>query len=74
LAVRKGLAYREDAITRQQLERADEVWLTSSTKEVMPVTRLDGQTVGDGRPGPVWRRMTALYREYKDELRTKPED
>jgi len=74
LAVRKGLAHREDAITRQQLEQADEVWLTSSTKEVMPVTRLDGQTVGDGRPGPVWRRMTALYREYKDELRAKPED
>ena len=74
LAVKEGLAHREVPITREQLEQADEVWLTSSTREVMPVTRLDGRSVGDGRPGPVWRRMSALYRAYKEHLRTAHSD
>jgi D-alanine transaminase len=74
LAAREGLAHREAPIAREQLEQADEVWLTSSTKEVMPVTRLDGRTLGDGRPGPVWRQMRDLYREHKEQLRANPSD
>lgn len=54
------------------LHAADEVWLTSSTKEILPVTRLDEHAVGGGRPGELWQRMTALYQEYKRELRRNP--
>ena len=44
---------------------ADEIWITSSTKEVLAVTTLDGKPVGDGHPGPLFRRMHALYQEFK---------
>ncbi len=69
LAAQDGLPHREDQITRNDLESADEVWLTSSTKEVMAVTRLDGKLVGDGHPGPLWHHMMALYRDCKIRLR-----
>ena len=52
-------------ITESELRAADEVWLSSSTKEVLAVTALDGEPVGKGKPGPVFRRMHALYQEYK---------
>ena len=55
------------------LATADEIWLTSSTREVMPVTRLDGKPVGTGRPGPVWWRMNDLYQSYKAYLRQHPD-
>ncbi len=54
------------------LRAADEVWLTSSTKEILPVTRLDQRAVGAGRPGELWQRMSALYQDYKRELRRPP--
>ncbi len=69
LAGRHGIAYREDDIPEQQLHEADEVWITSSTREIVAVTRLDDRAVGDGSPGPVWRTMLAHYREYKDAVR-----
>ncbi len=64
-----GLAHREADIPLQALRQADEVWLTSSTKEIMPVTLLDGKTVGDGTPGPLWWRMRELYQQRKQRLR-----
>jgi D-alanine transaminase len=65
LADAHGIENRESAITPAQLASADEVWLTSSTREILPVTRLDGAVVGDGRPGPMWQRMITLYQDYK---------
>ncbi|MCW8882962.1 MAG: D-amino acid aminotransferase, partial [Sedimenticola sp.] len=50
------------------LEEADEIWLTSSTKEVMAVVELNGQRVGNGRPGPIYSRMANYYRDYKAQL------
>jgi len=47
------------------LHSAEEIWLTSSPKEVLAVTRLDGVEVGDGRPGPLFRRMHAAYQAFK---------
>jgi D-alanine transaminase len=44
---------------------ASELWLTSSTKEVLAITTLNGRPVGTGKPGPVYRRMHALYQEFK---------
>jgi D-alanine transaminase len=55
-------------IAEAQLRAADEIWLSSSTKEVLAVTMLDGKPVGTGKPGPVFRRMHALYQEYKRKL------
>ena len=55
-------------ITEGELRAADEVWLTSSTKEVLAVTTLDGKPVGTGKPGAIFRRMHALYQEHKATL------
>ncbi len=52
-------------VSEAELRLADELWLTSSTKEITPVTRLDGRPVGDGRPGPVFRAFHTAYQEYK---------
>jgi D-alanine transaminase len=57
-------------IPEAELRAADEVWLTSSTKEVLAVTTLDGKPVGSGKPGPVFKRMHQLFQEYKAKLRS----
>ena len=64
-----GLTVKEANIKQTELETADEIWLTSSTKEILPVTKLNGQPVGGGKPGPVWQQMYALYQAYKQALR-----
>lgn len=56
-------------ISEAEVRAADEIWLTSSTKEVLAVTTLDGKPVGGARPGPVFRRMHALYQDYKASLK-----
>jgi D-alanine transaminase len=55
-------------IAEAELRAADEVWLTSSTKEVLAVTTLDGKPVGTGKPGALFRRMHALFQEHKAKL------
>lgn len=69
IAKERGTALEERKITLDELQRADEVWLTSSTREILPVVTLDGQPVGEGAPGPVWTRMNALYQARKEALR-----
>jgi D-alanine transaminase len=64
LAEANGIVVRSIAISEAQLRGADEVWLSAATRGVIPVTRLDGQAIGDGRPGPVWQRMRALIEAY----------
>lgn len=68
LAAAHQVPHRETDITEADLRTADEIWLTSSTKEIMPVTRLDGQAVSGGKPGPVWAKMIGLYQDYKRTL------
>ena len=65
LATANGIALQMRAVSEQEVRAAQEIWLTSSTKEVLAVTRLDGRAVGDGKPGPLFRRMHALYQEFK---------
>lgn len=52
-------------ISEAETRNADEIWITSSTKEVLAVTSLDGKAVGDGKPGALFHRMHALYQEFK---------
>jgi len=49
------------AVTARMLRRADEIVLTSTAGGIMPVTRIEGNPVGDGRPGPLTGRLTSLY-------------
>ena len=74
LAHENGLAHAEALIEADDLNTADEIWLTSSTKEVMPVTSLNGQPVADGRPGPLWRKINDLYTGCKARLRLSSGD
>jgi D-alanine transaminase len=69
LCVTHGLAVREAPIREPFLRTADEIWVTSSTKEVLPVTVLDGRLVGEGKPGPVWHTLVELYARCKQALR-----
>lgn len=63
LAVEHGLAVEERDIQAAELDSADEIWITSTTKEITPVTRLNDRPVGTGRPGPMWQRVFPLFQE-----------
>ncbi len=65
LAVANGMPHAVRAISEAELRSADEVWMTSSTKEIMPIVRLDGARVGAGVPGPLAQQMDALYQAFK---------
>ena len=56
---------QERRLTLTELRSAEEIWLTSSTREVLPVTRLDGEPVGSRRPGALWKKAYALFQERK---------
>ena len=51
-----------------RIRAADELWITSSTREVLAVVALDGQPVGNGEPGPLYRRMYGWYQDYKQRV------
>jgi branched-subunit amino acid aminotransferase/4-amino-4-deoxychorismate lyase len=61
IARRLGLQTREERLPLARVRRAREMFVTSSTIEVLPVVRLDGRRVGDGRPGTMTRRLQAEY-------------
>jgi len=61
----QGIPFSLRRIRRDEVFGADEVLLTSATKEVLPVTRLDGLPVGSGRPGPVYQRLYEGYQRAK---------
>ncbi len=69
LAVRNSMPHCEREITAAELRSADEIWLTSSTKEIMPITSLDDTPVGTGTPGPIYQKMAKLYAEYKERIK-----
>ncbi|HNQ76457.1 MAG TPA: D-amino acid aminotransferase [Pseudothauera hydrothermalis] len=66
LAQRHGLAHEVREILEDEVRNADEIWMTSSTKEVLPITTLDGRPVGSGKPGAVGRQMHAWYQDFKN--------
>jgi D-alanine transaminase len=72
LAAASGIPLEVRPVTEEEVRSARELWLTSSTREVLAITRLDGQPVADGKPGPLFGRMYALYQEYKDRVMRVP--
>ena len=71
LAARHGMPHEVREISDAELRTADELWMTSSTKEVLPITTLDGQPVGSGKPGPAGRQMYAWYCAFRDDVMRK---
>ena len=68
LAQAGGLPLEFRELGEAEVRGADEVWVTSSSKEVLAIVVLDGKPVGAGRPGPAFRRMYALYQEFKQKV------
>ncbi|AKF06890.1 aminotransferase class IV [Sandaracinus amylolyticus] len=58
-----GVPWRETVLFPRDLERADEAFLTSSLREVVPIVGVDGVRIGEGRPGPITARLLERYRE-----------
>ena len=65
LARANGLPIELRDVSEAEVRAADEVFVTSSSKEVFPIVELDHRKIGDGKPGPVFRRMYELYQEFK---------
>jgi D-alanine transaminase len=74
LARAHGVSCAERAPTEAELRRASELMLSSSTKELLSITTLDGRPVGAGKPGPVQARLMALYQDYKRDFRAGQAD
>jgi D-alanine transaminase len=73
LARADGIPCAVSPVSEAEVRNADELWLTSSTKEVLPITMLDGKPVGSGKPGPVYARMYRLYQDFKAQVMRRPE-
>lgn len=65
LAAQNNIPFSEQVIALEALQQATEIWVTSSTREIVPVVELDGLKVGDGKPGPLFRRMDTLLQAEK---------
>jgi len=65
LAAAKGISIELRAIAEQEVRNADELWVTSSSKEVLAITTLDGKPVGNGRPGPLFRTVHQAFQDFK---------
>ncbi len=68
LAAAHGIPHEVRAIGEAEVRAADELWMSSSTKEIMAIVKLDGVPVGAGVPGPMARRMDALYQTFKQQV------
>jgi len=65
LAEAVGIPIELRAISEREVRSADELWLTSSTREVLAIVTLDGKSVGSGKPGPVFKRLYPAFQEFK---------
>lgn len=68
LAEKQGFKVAEEIISVDALKMASEIWITSSTREIVPVVELDSEKIGEGIPGPVFHKMNQLFQDYKTSL------
>lgn len=68
LARAHGVPLEVRPVSEAEVRAADELWMTSSTREVLAIVQLDGQAVGDGRVGPMAQRLDALYQDFKNQV------
>jgi len=68
LAAAEGIPVEFGHFEEARIRRSDELWCTSSTKEILAIVELDSQPVANGKPGPIFRRMYQLYQAYKNEV------
>ncbi|NNJ83747.1 MAG: D-amino acid aminotransferase [Gammaproteobacteria bacterium] len=66
LATAAGIPVDMASIPATTLHDVDEMWITGSIMEVVPVIEVDGHPVGDGRPGPFWKKIWSLFQDYRD--------
>jgi D-alanine transaminase len=59
-------------VSVEELRGADEVWMSAATRDVLPVTRIDGRPVGTGKPGPLWQRMNESFDALRERLAGTP--
>ncbi len=69
IAENNAIIVQQQEIKEAELYRADEIWMTSSTREIAPVIRLNGGAVGSGAAGEMWQRLMDLYQQHKRLLR-----
>lgn len=69
LARVQQLPIEEVNFSKTELMAASEVWVSSSTKEIMPVVKLNDKLIGNGQPGPVTRKVFGIFQEYKRMLK-----
>ena len=65
LCQQAGIPFELRRVSRDEVLGADEILLSSATKEILPCTRLDGQPVGNGKPGPIYEKLFAGYQQAK---------
>ena len=65
LADKNDIPVSEDAISLEVLKSATEIWITSSTREIVPIVKLDSKKIGEGKPGVIWHKMNQLFQDYK---------
>ena len=65
IARKNNIPCNEDKIPFAELQTASEIWVTSSTREIIPIVELDFKPVSDGKPGPAWQTMNQLFQAYK---------
>lgn len=65
LAATHQLPSEEKVLTLGELLQADEVWMTGSLKELLPIIQVDEHSIGDGQVGPVWKKMKVWYEDFK---------
>lgn len=73
IAAQQGICCKEQAISSNELQQAEEIWLTSSSKEILPVTQLNDKILGNGKPGAYWQKMMAAYQNYVANLSSRPD-
>lgn len=68
LAAKNNIPHCERDISLAELTTATEIWVTSSTREIIPVVELDGVAVADGKVGAVWHTMNSIFQACKQSL------